>query len=68
MKINRIEGFNAPATYHARWEIEGNFDILGWNLAESFLKNPPSKLVVNLGFNEFGGMRKIQLTINDYQI
>jgi len=53
---------------HVKWDIEGNFDILGWNLAESFLKNPPSKLVVNLGFNEFGGMRKIQLTINDYQI
>ena len=53
---------------HVKWDIEGNFDILGWNLAESFLKTPPSKLVVNLGFNEFGGMRKIQLTINDYQI
>ena len=53
---------------HVKWDIEGNIDILGWNLAESFLKSYPSKLVVNLGFNEFGGIRKIQLTINDYQI
>jgi len=53
---------------HVKWDIEGNIDILGWNLAETFLKAPPSRLVVNLGFNEFGGIRKIQLTINDYQI
>ena len=53
---------------HVKWEIEGNFDILGWNLAESFSKTPPSKLVVKLSFNDFGGMRKIQLTINDFQL
>tara|TARA_Y100001970_G_C14229511_1_gene857749 strand:+ start:682 stop:2367 length:1686 start_codon:yes stop_codon:yes gene_type:complete len=50
---------------HVKWNISDDFDILGWDLANSFLKNPPSKLVVNLGFNEFAGSRKIQMTIKD---
>ena len=51
---------------HIKWNIKNNVDILGWDLADYFVKKPPSKLIVNLSFNEFEGMRRIQLTIKDY--
>ena len=50
---------------HVKWQLNGNVEIIGWNRADSFSENPPSKLAVNLGFNEFRGRRKIQLNIQD---
>ena len=53
---------------HVKWEINGNVEIIGWNRANSFAEKPPSQLAVNLGFNEFRGRRKIQLTIQDSRV
>ena len=50
---------------HVKWEINDNLEIIGWNLARNFEKKLPSQLAVNLGYNEFRGKRKIQLTIQD---
>jgi single-stranded DNA-specific DHH superfamily exonuclease len=50
---------------HVKWHVNGNVEIIGWNRADSFSENPPSKMAVNLGFNEFRGRRKIQLNIQD---
>ena len=50
---------------HVKWEVNGNVEIIGWNWANTFAEKPPSRLAVNLGFNEFRGRRKIQLTIQD---
>jgi len=50
---------------HVKWEISDNLEIIGWNLARSFEEKLPSQMAVNLGFNEFRGRRKIQLTIQD---
>ena len=52
---------------HVKWQLNGNVEIIGWNRAEMYAENPPSKLAVNLAFNEFRGRRKIQLTIQDSQ-
>ncbi|HBL55054.1 MAG TPA: single-stranded-DNA-specific exonuclease RecJ [Deltaproteobacteria bacterium] len=53
---------------HVKWQLNGNVEIIGWNRAEMYAENPPSKLAVNLAFNEFRGRRKIQLTIQDSQV
>ena len=53
---------------HLKWEIKSKLDILGWDLAELFLSKVPSQLAVNLNFNEYGGKRKIQMTIKDFRI
>ena len=53
---------------HVKWEVNGNVEIIGWNLANTFAEKPPSRLAVNLGFNEFRGRRKIQLTIQDSRV
>jgi single-stranded-DNA-specific exonuclease len=53
---------------HVKWQLNGNVEIIGWNRADSFSENPPSKLAVNLGFNEFRGRRKIQLNIQDSRV
>ena len=53
---------------HVKWQVNGNVEIIGWNRAETYTENPPSQLAVNLGFNEFHGRRKIQLTIQDSQV
>jgi single-stranded-DNA-specific exonuclease len=50
---------------HVKWQVNGNVEIIGWNLAETYAEQPPSQLAVNLGFNEFRGRRKIQLNIQD---
>ena len=50
---------------YVKWEINDNLEIIGWNLARSFEEKLPSQMAVNLGFNEFRGRRKIQLTIQD---
>jgi len=52
---------------HVKWQVNGNVEIIGWNRAENFAEKLPSQLAVNLGFNEFRGRRKIQLTIQDSQ-
>ena len=52
---------------HVKWKVNGNVEIIGWNRAENFAEKLPSQLAVNLGFNEFRGRRKIQLTIQDSQ-
>ena len=52
---------------HVKWHVNGNVEIIGWNRAETYAEKLPSKLAVNLGFNEFRGRRKIQLTIQDSQ-
>ncbi|MBL7035565.1 MAG: single-stranded-DNA-specific exonuclease RecJ, partial [SAR324 cluster bacterium] len=52
---------------HVKWQVNGNVEIIGWNRAETFTEKSPSQLAVNLGFNEFRGRRKIQLTIQDSQ-
>ena len=53
---------------HVKWEVNGNVEIIGWNRANTFAEKPPSRLAVNLGFNEFRGRRKIQLTIQDSRV
>ena len=53
---------------HVKWQLNGNVEIIGWNRAEMYAENPPSKLAVNLAFNEFRGRRKIQLTIQDSRV
>ena len=53
---------------HVKWQLNGNVEIIGWNRADSFSEKPPSQLAVNLGFNEFRGRRKIQLTIQDSRV
>jgi len=52
---------------HVKWQVNGNVEIIGWNRAENYAEKLPSQLAVNLGFNEFRGRRKIQLTIQDSQ-
>jgi len=52
---------------HVKWQVNGNVEIIGWNRAETYAEELPSQLAVNLGFNEFHGRRKIQLTIQDSQ-
>ena len=52
---------------HVKWKLNGNVEIIGWNRSEHFTNDLPSELAVNLGFNEFRGMRSIQLTIQDIQ-
>ena len=49
-------------------QLNGNVEIIGWNLAETYAEKPPSRLAVNLGFNEFSGRRKIQLNIQDFRV
>jgi single-stranded-DNA-specific exonuclease len=53
---------------HVKWKVNGNVEIIGWNLAETYTEKPPSQLAIKLGFNEFRGRRKIQLTIQDSQV
>ena len=53
---------------HVKWQVNGNVEIIGWNLAETYAEKPPSQLAVNLGFNEFRGRRKIQLNIQDSRV
>jgi single-stranded-DNA-specific exonuclease len=53
---------------HVKWQVNGNVEIIGWNCAENYSEKPPSQLAVNLGFNEFHGRLKIQLTIQDSQV
>lgn len=63
---------NAPETpfiplkkIHVKWQLNSNVEIIGWNCADCYKEKPPSKLAVNLGFNEFRGRRIIQLNIQD---
>ena len=53
---------------HVKWQVNENVEIIGWNRANTFAEKPPSRLAVNLGFNEFRGRRKIQLTIQDSRV
>ncbi|MEZ7853252.1 MAG: single-stranded-DNA-specific exonuclease RecJ [SAR324 cluster bacterium] len=53
---------------HVKWKVNGNVEIIGWNRAETYTEKPPSQLAIKLGFNEFRGRRKIQLTIQDSQV
>ena len=59
--------FTSLKQKHVKWKLNGNVEIIGWNLSESFTNDLPSELAVNLGFNEFRGQRSIQLIIQDSQ-
>ena len=59
--------FTSLKQKHAKWTSNGNVEIIGWNLSESFINDMPSELAVSLGFNEFRGQRSIQLIIQDSQ-
>ena len=59
--------FTSLKQKHVKWKLNGNVEIIGWNRSESFIKDLPSELAVNLGFNEFRGQRSIQLIIQDSQ-
>ena len=59
--------FTSLKQKHVKWKLNGNVEIIGWNLSESFIKDLPSELAVNLGYNEFRGQRSIQLIIQDSQ-
>jgi len=60
--------FTSLKEKHVKWQVNGNVEIIGWNLAETYAEKPPSQLAVNLGFNEFRGRRKIQLNIQDSRV
>ena len=57
--------FTSLKQKHVKWNLNGNVEIIGWNFSEPLSKKLPTKLAVNLGFNEFRGHRSIQLTIQD---
>jgi len=59
--------FTSLKQKHVKWNLNGNVEIIGWNCSEPFTNSLPSKLAVNLGFNEFRGKRSIQLIIQDSQ-
>ncbi len=59
--------FTSLKQKHVKWKLNGNVEIIGWNLSESFINDMPSELAVSLGFNEFRGQRSIQLIIQDSQ-
>lgn len=59
--------FQVMRDRHIKW-YWNDMDIVGWNLAEAFLKHAPHRLAVRLDVNEFRGNRKIQLIVEEYLI
>lgn len=60
------EPFQVLKEKHVKWTAHDK-EILGWNLAQTFDRASPQRIAVQIGINEFRGIRKIQLVIQDYQ-
>jgi single-stranded-DNA-specific exonuclease len=62
----------APATMgkeqtHLKWTLSPQAEVVGWRLAQKLPLPPAAQLSVRFGFNEYRGLRKVQLTVDDVQ-
>lgn len=49
---------------HLKWRLREDMEMVAWNQAEGFTAAPHLCYRVRLGFNEFRGQRRIQLTVD----
>lgn len=66
-----LEGSALPASpavlagKHLKWNVAPGVEMVAWNMANSLEAGPHHRYRVRLGFNEYRGTRKIQLTVED---
>lgn len=53
------------AERHLKWRVGPGIEMLAWNQAEALEPGPRDCYRVTLGFNEFRGVRKIQLVVEE---
>ena len=55
------------AERHLKWTLESGAELVAWASAGKLEPSPELRLAVKVGFNEYRGRRKIQLTVEDYR-
>ncbi len=66
-----LEGAHLPSPpqvvgdRHLKWQLAPGVEMMAWNRADKTLPGPEQNFRVTLGFNEFRGVRKIQLVVAD---
>jgi single-stranded-DNA-specific exonuclease len=53
------------AEKHLKWRVDDQVEMVAWNRAKEFAASPDHCYRVRLGFNEYRGQRRIQLTVED---
>lgn len=66
-----LEGAHLPSPpqvvgdRHLKWQLAPGVEMMAWNRADETRPGPEQNFRVKLGFNEFRGVRKIQLIVED---
>ncbi|MDH4225504.1 MAG: single-stranded-DNA-specific exonuclease RecJ [Deltaproteobacteria bacterium] len=50
---------------HLKWVLSRQVEMVAWKAAPTFTPSPANQYRVRLGFNDYRGVRKIQLTVED---
>ncbi|MCZ6472024.1 MAG: hypothetical protein O6934_01170 [SAR324 cluster bacterium] len=50
---------------HLKWKLGPGMEMVAWGAAGNIESDPALRFRVKLGFNEYRGNRKIQLTVED---
>ncbi len=48
---------------HLKWRLPGEVEMVAWNMAGHYAHDARHRYRVRLGFNDFRGRRRIQLTV-----